>query len=200
MFLAPTYAILPWQSSEPVLWVRLSADHDKLAESPRGAWHEAGEPCACPPRARGGGTLTHRCSTTLGFPAASEALSASAKEISVWQACFIWDNTNQVRPVASWLHLFNAKFQIGCYCHTSVIIFKAKKCCEVWCKDWTNTQPLRIRNKAPAFGRAARLCVMLSWDSSALATEVCSRAPVFWLLLQSFNRKTTPPGADPHLK
>lgn len=128
MFLAPTYAILPWQSSEPVLWVRLSADHDKLAESLRGAWNEAGEPCACLPRARGGGTLTHRCSTTLGFPAASETLSASAKEISLWQACFIWDNTNQVRPVAAWLHLFNAKFQIGCYCRTSVIVFRAKKC------------------------------------------------------------------------
>lgn len=122
------------------------------------------------------------------------------KEMSLWQACFIWDNTNQVRPVAAWLHLFNAKFQIGCYCHTSVIIFKAKKCCEAWCKDWTNTQPFRIRNKALAFGCAARLCVMLSWDSSALATEVCSRAPIFWLLLQSSNRKTTLPGADPHLK
>lgn len=126
-----------------------------LAEALWGAWREAGQLCPCPARARGRGMLTLCCSTVLGFPAASVAELGNANR-DLLLSPFIRDNTNQVGPVAAWLHPLNAKFQTGCYCPPLVVIFQAKNCWEVWCKHWTNTGPFRISG-------AAHLGAMLSW-------------------------------------
>lgn len=125
-----------------------------LAEALWGAWREAGQLRACPPRACGTGMLTLCCSTMLGSPAASVAVLGNAKRAL---SAFIWDNTNQVRPVAAWPHPLNAKFQTGCYCTPLLIIFQAKNCWEVWCKYWKNTGPFRISG-------AAHLGARLSWN------------------------------------
>lgn len=64
------------------------------------------------------------CSTMLGLPAASVAVLGNAKRDLLLSA-FIRDNTNQVRPVATWLHLPNAKFQGAIFIHW-LLFFRLK--------------------------------------------------------------------------
>lgn len=154
-----------------------------LAEALWGARREAGELCACPPRARGRGMLTLCCSTTLGFPVASVAVLGNAKR-DLPPSASIRDNTDQVRPGAVWLHPLNAKFQTGSHCPPLVIISQAKNCWEVWCKHWINTGPFRISG-------AAHLGAMLSWDRDL------GRAPILCIPPLSFDSKTNLPGTDP---
>lgn len=157
-----------------------------LAEALWGAWREAGQLCACPPRARGRGMLTLCCSTMLGFPAVA-ALGNARRDLLL--SAFIPDNSNQVRPVATWLHPLNAKFQTGCYCPPLVIIFQAKNCWEVWCKHCTNTGPFRISG--------AHLGAMLSWDCHSTSPQwQLNITPILCIPLHSFSSKSILPGAD----
>lgn len=64
------------------------------------------------------------CSTMLGLPAASVAVLGNAKRDLLLSA-FIRDNTNQVQPVAAWLHLPNAKFQGVIFLHW-LLFFRLK--------------------------------------------------------------------------
>lgn len=150
-----------------------------LAEVLWGAWREAGQLCACLPRARGRGMLTLCCCTMLGFPAASGVVLGNAKG-DLLLSSFIRDNTSQARPVAAWLHPLNANFQTACYCPPWVTIFQAKSCWEVWCKHWTNTGPFRISG-------ATHLGAMLSWDCDFTSHQWRGRAPILCIPLHSFN-------------